>query len=51
VPAGRIRTPGTTASVPLAGYSLAEALSSVYDVEAKKIAFIVADDGKILKIE
>jgi len=51
VPAGRIRTPGTTASVPLAGYSLAEALSNVYDVEAKKIAFIVADDGKILKTE
>jgi hypothetical protein len=49
VPAGRIRTAGTTASVPLAADTLAEALSNVYDVEAKKIAFIVAEDGKILK--
>ncbi len=38
-----------TASVPLAAYSLAEALSNVYDVEGKKIAFVVAEDGKILK--
>jgi hypothetical protein len=51
LPAGRIRTPAMIASVPLAAYSLAEALSNVYDVEAKKIAFIVAEDGKILKTE
>jgi len=29
----------------------AEALSNVYDVEAKKNAFIVAADGKTLKTE
>jgi hypothetical protein len=51
VPAGRIRTPGMTASLPLAAYSLAEALSNVYDVDAKKTAFTVAEDGKILKTE
>lgn len=40
-----------TASVAVAAYSLAEALSDVYDVEARKIAFIVAEDGKISKAE
>jgi len=35
----------------VAAYSLAEALSNVCDVEAKKIAFIVAEDGKTLKTE
>jgi hypothetical protein len=35
----------------VAAYSLAEALRNVYDVEAKKIAFIVAEGGKILQTE